>query len=541
MTNTLLSWSNLDKSRLIFLQVAAALLCVIAFALHIYMTPYGAAVSPDSVKYISAARNLAEGNGLLHLANNGELVPLTLWAPLYPVLLSMGALIRLEPWVFGRYLNAILFAGNILLLQLILFRITKGNIGATIIGGIVMILSPIMLEVHTWIWTEPLAILLGFGSLLATQIYIDRGSVVDLVIVGLLLALGLLNRYAAVAFPLAVIISMFFIRDRRGKLNRWRELIIIALISFAPLGIVMLRNALIQVGAVGRHVIFSPASVSGALEDAIEVISVWIVPGRIEGPARNTLATAISLMWFCLISWGILKERRANIQVAMRGLNLQQILYIFLVTSIIPPLAVNIFFSPGVLVDQRVLSLAYIAGVLLSISLLNSVILTSLRILRTGVQEYSFVGLLIRAGILAVGLTLIALNAVHAIDWVRDAQDDGRGFASSFWQDSKEIEYLERHPREGFLISNVPDAIIFLTGQSSIMMPDSTRGIEELVSTSSSNNGDQKTEIVWIVYFRTRLNRSKVPGEVMLTTQLELEPIYGSESGSIYSLSTQSK
>jgi hypothetical protein len=389
-----------------------------------------------------------------------------------------------------------------------------------------MILSPIMLEVHTWIWTEPLAILLGFGSLLATQIYIDRGSVVDLVLVGLLLALGLLNRYAAVAFPLTVIISMFFIRDRRGKLNRWRELIIIASISFAPLGIVMLRNALIQVGAVGRQVIFSPASVSGALEDAIEVISVWIVPGRIKGPARNTLATAISLMWFCIISWGMVK---------------QQVLYIFLVASIIPPIAVNIFFSPGVLVDQRVLSLAYIAGVILSVSLMKSMILSILRILRSRVQAISFVGLLIRAGILVVGITLIALNAVHAIDWVRDAQDDGRGFASSFWQDSKEIEYLERHPREGFLISNVPDAIIFLTGQSSIMMPDSTQGIEELVSTSSSNNGDQNTEIVWIVYFRTRLNRSKVPGEVMLTTQLELEPIYGSESGSIYSLSSHSK
>jgi len=404
-----------------------------------------------------------------------------------------------------------------------------------------MILSPIMLEVHTWIWTEPLAILLGFGSLLATQIYIDRGSVVDLVIVGLLLALGLLNRYAAVAFPLTVIISMFFIRDRRGKLNRWRELIIIASISFAPLGIVMLRNALIQVGAVGSHVIFSPASVSGALEDAIEVISVWIVPGRIKGPARNTLATAISLMWFCLISWGIVKERRAEYQAALRQLNLQQILYIFLVTSIIPPLAVNIFFSPGVHVDQRVLSLAYIAGVLLSISLMKSMILTLLRNLRAGVELNSLMRAMILVGILVVGITIIALNAVHAIDWVRDAQDDGRGFASSFWQDSKEIEYLERHPREGFLISNVPDAIIFFTGQSSIMMPNTTEGIVDLVTTNSFKREDQEPESVWIVYFRTRLNLLKVPGEVALATHLELEPIYGSESGSIYSLTTHTQ
>jgi hypothetical protein len=147
--------------------------------------------------------------------------------------------------------------------------------------------------------------------------------------------------------------------------------------------------------------------------------------------------------------------------------------------------------------------------------------------------------LLIRGGILAVGITLIALNAVHAIDWVRNAQDDGRGFASLFWQDSKVIEYLDEHQREAILISNVPDVIIFLTGQSSIMMPNTTEGIVELVPSNSSIREDQEPESVWIVYFRTRLNRSKVPSEVSITTDLELEPIYGSESGSIYALSNQ--
>jgi hypothetical protein len=362
---------------------------------------------------------------------------------------------------------------------------------------------------------------------------------VDLVLVGLLLALGLLDRYAAVVFPLAVITSVFFKRDHRGKMNRWQELFILVSISFAPLGIVMLRNASIEVGAVGRDAIYNPASVSDTLQDLIQAISVWTVPGRIEEPGRNTLAVAISLLWFCLISWGILKERRAEDKTASRRLNFQQVLYIFLVASILPPLVVNIFFSPGVLVDERVLSLAYIAGVILSVSLMKSIILSILRIFRSRFHAISIVGLVFRVGILAVGITLIALNAVHAIDWVRNAQDDGRGFASLFWQNSKVIEYLDKHPGEGILISNVPDAIIFLTGQSSVMMPDTTQGIKEVVFTSSSNNGDQETESVWIVYFRTRLNRSKVPGEVMLRTQLELEPIYGSESGSIYALSNQ--
>jgi hypothetical protein len=452
-------------------------------------------------------------------------------------LLSAGTLIGVEPWEFGRYLNAMLFAGNIFLLQWILFLITKRNIGATIIGGAVIILSPIVLEVHTWIWTEPLAILLGFGSLLAIQRYFDRGSIIDLILTGLLLALGLLNRYAAIAFPLTVIVSLFFIRKRPGGLRRWQEFIIVFLISFAPLGIVVLRNASLEVGVVGRNAIFNPAGLSVTLQDAVEAISYWTVPGRIKAPERGTFATIISLVWFLLISRGIVKEYRAARQTAPGRSNLQLILYIFLLASSIPPLGVNLFFSPGVLVDKRVLSLAYIAGVLLSVSLMWSMVLSILNTLKSKVRTTFYVPLLFRFGILVVGMTIIALNAVHAMEWVRDSQDDGRGFASSFWQDSKEIEYLDRHPMKGILISIVPDAIILFTGRTSIMMPDSAQGIEELVSKSMSNNGDQDTQRIWIVYFRTRLNRSKVPGEVEIATRLELEPIYGSETGSIYALS----
>jgi hypothetical protein len=57
----------------------------------------------------------------------------------------------------------------------------------------------------------------------------------------------------------------------------------------------MMRNASIEVGAVGRDAIYNPASVSGTIQDAIEVISDWTVPGRIMEPGRYSLAIAISL------------------------------------------------------------------------------------------------------------------------------------------------------------------------------------------------------------------------------------------------------
>jgi hypothetical protein len=66
------------------------LIVISAILVHSH-TPFGAAVSMDSLNYLNAARLIAQGLGISlpdYNLDSGDAVPMTLWPPLYPALLS---------------------------------------------------------------------------------------------------------------------------------------------------------------------------------------------------------------------------------------------------------------------------------------------------------------------------------------------------------------------------------------------------------------------------------------------------------------------
>src|SRR5687768_2666146 len=84
---------------------------VCALALMLWTTALGAGVSPDSVLYIDAARNLLAGKGLVALG-----IPLSHYPPGYPAVLALGGLAGIEPLAGARLLNALLFGLNAMLI-----------------------------------------------------------------------------------------------------------------------------------------------------------------------------------------------------------------------------------------------------------------------------------------------------------------------------------------------------------------------------------------------------------------------------------------
>ena len=95
-----------------------ALLGVIGLLL---MTRWGIGTSPDSVGYLQAARSIvATSGGVLVRPEGPGAVALTHFAPLYSFLLSFGGLIGLDPLDWARWLNAALFAANVLVVSVLL-------------------------------------------------------------------------------------------------------------------------------------------------------------------------------------------------------------------------------------------------------------------------------------------------------------------------------------------------------------------------------------------------------------------------------------
>src|SRR4051794_22363658 len=68
--------------------LSAAVVSIAGMLALAYATQSGAGLSPDSRGYLSSARFILQGKGISNLDGNGTVVPLTHFAPLYPILLA---------------------------------------------------------------------------------------------------------------------------------------------------------------------------------------------------------------------------------------------------------------------------------------------------------------------------------------------------------------------------------------------------------------------------------------------------------------------
>jgi 4-amino-4-deoxy-L-arabinose transferase-like glycosyltransferase len=109
---------------------AAAVLAALAVLIA---TRSRVAITPDSVTYVSAARNLAHGRGYVDLTGQA----LTNFPPGYPALLAAIDRVGGDPWNAGRYLGAVIDASIVVLTYLLLRRHARTT--ATVIGGTVLI------------------------------------------------------------------------------------------------------------------------------------------------------------------------------------------------------------------------------------------------------------------------------------------------------------------------------------------------------------------------------------------------------------------
>src|SRR5512133_819025 len=93
-----------------------------------YSTVWGAGLISDSFQYAATARNLAHGNGFTLPYGDGELLPMTKYAPLFSILLAGFELFGVGAIFGARILNALLFGVNVILIYLSTKKVTRSEI-----------------------------------------------------------------------------------------------------------------------------------------------------------------------------------------------------------------------------------------------------------------------------------------------------------------------------------------------------------------------------------------------------------------------------
>jgi len=165
------------------------------YVIYLFTAYSGVGISPDSIMYASTASNIQAHGSLLTFNKT----PLVFFPVFYPFFLgTIQFIFRADPITAGSVINEFLFAAVIFTSGWIMSkfvahsRIYKWLILAAII------LSPGLLEIYSYLWSETLFILEILFFFIAYWRYMQTHTIKWLILVAVVAAISCITRYAGV-------------------------------------------------------------------------------------------------------------------------------------------------------------------------------------------------------------------------------------------------------------------------------------------------------------------------------------------------------
>ena len=266
-----------------FTLLVAAAAAAAAGLVLLRQAGYGPGMSWDAVNYVTAARNLLAGAGLVDL-----MPPYVYWPPLYPALLAGGGLFGVDPYAVAGPLNVVIFGLTVLVAGWWLRRRLHSRF-LWLWGCFSIALALPLAEMASQAMSESAFIL--FVTLALTQIdaHLDGGGRASLMRAGAFSAAACLTRYMGASVIVAVV--PLLLAARVAPREKMKRIAVYTLLAAAPVGLWMLRNFLLvgsMTGERGRVFYSLPYIADEALRIAVE--DWWLV--GLTAPLLLALAAA---------------------------------------------------------------------------------------------------------------------------------------------------------------------------------------------------------------------------------------------------------
>jgi hypothetical protein len=514
--------------------IGCLLAALLGFGAIAIGTRWGAGVSPDSAEYVAAARSLLQGRGLSTPAGDGSAVPMTLWPPLFPAALALGGAVGIDLHVAGRWLNAILFAGNILLAAAILLRGARALawLGWLAAAGVLVFTD--VLTVHGWIWSEPLFLFFGLSSLLLLIVCLRSSTRLAWWASAALAAAAFMTRFVGAAFVATGVAAILFLGGRSSWKDRLLEAVGYGIVGGAPMAAWMLRNRLVA-GSLSERTISTYRLTMAHARQALDTATAWIWPSGAGTTTADLLMLVLFLIGAGLMLGLLFVPRKAIPQAAGSAVLAGGVLSLFTALYMLVLLFSKAFVDPDFPFDSRILSPLHVAMWLFLLCAAAAVLSwhaawTSERWPRAR-----------RLGTFLVGAAVaivFALQLAQSVHWVDRAYVRGLGYASKSWQESTLLAYLRTLPADLPIYSNGPDVILDRTERPAYKLPGRPKAgspksqqlfetrLEAMRDVLTSNGG-------LIVTFEGITWRSLVNGEE-LRPYMPLRILFQSDQGVIY-------
>jgi 4-amino-4-deoxy-L-arabinose transferase-like glycosyltransferase len=436
--------------------VLLGLLAIVGLFLVLHATPEGLGLTDDSIGYIAGARSMLAGHGYREawLATNG---PVTHFPPAYPAVLTFLGWFGLEPLRGARFLNAVLFGLNLVLLGILGWRMTRSLVAGLVLAGLFLV-NDSLLRVHSMALSEPLFIFLSLLAFWMIDLYFERDAHwLWLVACGAFVGMAYLTRYAALALAGTFLIALTIWHDT------WRRRLISMGILTASLLPSMVgwavRNDLVGGTVTNRILVWHPVT-AGSFETALRTISSFLMPVEpwraawFKVPGLFLGIVALILVAVAIWLGSKVKERFATPRAVGQPapIAFTNALYVFgYLVSILVAIS---FFDASTKFKLRILSPIYVSILILLVAL--------------GTWAWRRR----REVVIVVGLIIFGLSAYGQVAAVNELAKSGQGFASFKWYDSKAMAFLRGLSPNVMIYTNDPGAVYLYTGRGAFVLPD---------------------------------------------------------------------
>ena len=461
---------------------AVAVLAVLAAAAAValgWASPHGLGLSPDSAVYLSAARNVTEGQGLTAPAPQAPDAPLTHYPPLYPLSVAVLRLAGLDTLSAARWLHVGLLGLNTFLFGWLIQRHT-GSTWASALAACVFALSYSLLRVHAFAWSEPTFLACLLGGWLALSYACNGGRVGWLLAASALTAKAVLARYVGVVQAGTALLAVLLLWP--GSWRR-RALAAATAVSLPALALAawMLRNRLLTDTATNRPLGFHPPGRAyfGMAWATLKGWFTYPVPAELPWTEIRVLAflallAAAGLLW---ARWRRATDRPARPAEAsgksppsrpagapaarLDARPLAAVLAIFAVAYALFHLLAVTVFDAHAKPDTRQMMPLYVALLaLVALAVTAAAWRAPLRWPRTVLATLAAV----------VVLTL----AAGGYSWLSLVRQHGMGYNSRTWRHSQTLSRVRDLPPDRLIYTNGQDVLALLAGRDTYALPRHT-------------------------------------------------------------------
>jgi hypothetical protein len=438
--------------------VFIAILAILGLSVILYANSPSIGVGPDSVAYIASAESLMGGDGLMIPNGINAPVPMTHFAPLYPALLAVLGITGIDLNFLAKVTNALLFCTTLFLAGYLILRTQRNFWLLAPTATLFLLVSEDMLTIHSYAWSEGLFIALSLLGLILFAHYLFRPTSLKLVLCVGILSTASLARYAGVAIlPVVFLGGLIFREDPFPKMLLRSFMLAVA--CAIPTLLWFMRNYSLTGSLSNRSLVFH-AITSTDLQNGLDTLSNWILPGRITGTLRDILVILSLVVAIAFISYAFIKNLRQREN--QDNWKLEQILptifslfclsYFLLLTFTV------LFLDAQSTFNYRLLSPLLVSGLMVIFTFLPTVLN------RISLPFQISLGILF--------LLVLLFNANHSLKFVTKAHHGSyKMYAGKGWQDAEIIHAIRALPDGLPIYSNGDDAIYYVTGRASARFP----------------------------------------------------------------------